>query len=83
MHRAGARRGVADRLHVFQRVDARQLLVGGERRVKPCQMLPDTRGDELILDRGEPGRALGMMGAHVVLQTIGMRDERGGHAFSS
>ena len=77
------RRRVADGAHVVGRMHARELLVGGERRLVARQVLPDAGGDELILDRGEARRALGMVRAHVVLEAIGMRDERRGHAISS
>ena len=52
------------------------------RRLVARQVLPDAGGDELILDRGEARRALGMVRAHVVLEAIGMR-MNAGHAISS
>jgi hypothetical protein len=67
MHRTLARGGIADRAHIFDRVHARELLVGRERRLEALQMLCDARGDELVLDRGEARRTLGMLRAHLVL----------------
>ena len=39
------------------------------------RQLADARGDELVFDRREALRALGMPGAHFMLQAIGVRDE--------
>jgi hypothetical protein len=37
-------------------------------------MLADAGGDQLVVDRREPRRALGMVRAHLVLETIGVCD---------
>ena len=58
---------------------ARELLVERERRIVALQVLLDAGGDQLVLDRGEPRRLLRVAGAHVVLQAVGVGDERGGH----
>jgi hypothetical protein len=78
--RAALRRRLADGAHVFDRMHARELLVGGERRVKSRQVLAEARGDQLVLDRAEPRGPLGMVRAHLVLEAIGMRDEGSIHA---
>jgi hypothetical protein len=79
VHGAGLRRHFADRPHVLHRMHPRELLVGGERRFEPGQDRIEPRGDELVLDRREPLRPLGMMASHLVLEAIGMRYEGGGH----
>src|SRR5260221_7136188 len=66
---------LANRAHVLDRVHARELLVGGERRVKSRQVLADAGSDQLVLDRGEARRPLGMARAHLVLEAIWMRYE--------
>jgi len=38
---------------------ARELLVGGERRIVALQVLANAGGDQLVLDRREPLGALG------------------------
>jgi len=79
MHRAILRRRLADRAHVFRRMDAGELLVGGERRVVAFQVLRDAGGDQLIIDGRQPRGTLRMVGAHVVPEAIGMRHEGGPH----
>src|SRR6185503_16323162 len=78
--RALLRRELADRAHVFDGVHARELLVGGERRLVARDVRRHTRGDELVLDRREARGLLGMMRAHLVLQALGMRDKCRRHA---
>ncbi len=83
MDRALAWRDLADRLHVFDGMHARELLVGGERRIVALQVLADAGGDQLILDRREPLGALGVTGAHFMLETIGVCDKCRAHDDSS
>src|SRR6185436_13433854 len=80
MDRALLRRELADRAHVFDGVHARELLVGGERRLVARDVRRHARGDELVLDRREARGLLGMMRAHLVLQALGMRDKCRRHA---
>ncbi len=79
VHRAFFRRHLADGAHVFQRMHARELLVGGERCLVGFHVRGDTRGDQLIVDRGEARGLLGMLRAHVMPEAIGMRDKSGRH----
>ena len=79
MHGARLGRSLADRPHVLDRMHARELLVGGERRLVALQMLNNSRGDQLVFDRGEALRALRMVRAHVVLEAVRVGDECGGH----
>jgi hypothetical protein len=44
-------------------------------------MLPDTGGDELVLDGAQAGGTLGMMRPHLVLQAIGVRNQGVLHSF--
>src|SRR5439155_20742693 len=81
--RSLARRDLAHRLHVFDRMHARELLVGGERRIVALQVLADAGSDQLILDRCEPLGALGVTGAHLMLETIGVCDKCRAHHNSS
>src|SRR5712692_8947660 len=82
MHRARFGCGFTNSAHVFERVHARELLVGGERRLVAREMLANARSDQLVLDRGEARRALGMMRAHIVLEAVGVCDKCRGHAIS-
>ena len=66
MHRPRARRGLADRFHVLQRMHAAKLLVARERRVVAREVLAEAGSDELVLDGREALGALGMMHAHFV-----------------
>jgi hypothetical protein len=79
VHAARLWRSLTDRLHVFDRMNARELLVGGQRGVVAREERPDTRSDQLILDRGQALGPLGMLGAHVVPEAIGVRQESGRH----
>src|SRR5439155_6124081 len=79
VHGAGARRELADRAHVFSRMHARELLVGGERCVVALQVLADARSDQLVVDRREARGLLGMMSAHLMPEAIGMRHEGSPH----
>src|SRR5207302_1545403 len=81
--RALARRDLADRVHVFDGMHARELLVGGERRIVALQVLADAGGDQLVLDRCEPLGPLGVTGAHLMLKTIGVCDKCRAHGDSS
>jgi MoxR-like ATPase len=59
---------------------ARQLLVGGERRVVALEELSNPRGDQLILDGREALGTLGVPRTHLVLEAVGVRDECHSHA---
>jgi len=69
------RRGVADGSHIFERMHARQLLIGSQRRFVAREPRREARRDQLVLDGGEPLGALGMVRPHVVLQAVGVRDK--------
>jgi hypothetical protein len=60
-------------------VHALELDACGERRLDVLQVIDQPRGDQLILDGGEPRRAFGMRGAHVVQQAVAMGQEGDGH----
>src|SRR5207302_6132986 len=81
--RALARRDLAKRVHVFDGMHARVLLVGGERRIVTLQVLADAGGDQRILDRCEPRGPLGVTGAHLMLKTVGVCDKCRAHGNSS
>ena len=59
---------------------ARELLVGGERRLVARQVRVQRLGGNFFLDRGEALRALGMVRAHFVLQAVRMCDKCNGMA---
>src|SRR5947199_315353 len=52
--RAAARGGLADRLHIFTRMHALELLVGRERRFMALEVRREAGGDQLVFDGGEP-----------------------------
>jgi hypothetical protein len=80
VHGAFLGRRVADGAYVVDRMHARELLVARQRRVVAHQVLADARGDELVFDCGEALGTLRMVGAHVVLEAIRVRNKSRGHA---
>ena len=75
VHGAPFRGRVADRAHVIGRMHPRELLVGGERRLVAHELRADIRAGDVLFDRAQALRALGMVRAHVVLQAVGVGDK--------
>jgi hypothetical protein len=79
-----ARRGrFAYRLDVLDGVHAGELARLGGRRLVAIEQPADARGDEMIFDGGEPGRALRMVCAHVVLGAVDVGNQRNCHKIIS
>jgi hypothetical protein len=76
-----ARRGREDLGHVSRGVRLRELLARGERRLARGKVGHEARGDEVVRDRVESLRALGMSLAHLVAAAIGVGDQGAGHAW--
>ena len=77
---AVARRGLADRLDIVLRMDARDRGIVGERRNVARQRLKRL-ALERAFDRAHAVGPLGMALAHVVLEAGGVRDEERRSAF--
>jgi hypothetical protein len=76
---AGGRRRL-DRRDVAAIVHACELVRRRRRRLLPHEVRLEAGRDELVVDRGQPVGALGVIRAHFVLQAGGMGDEGGrGH----
>jgi len=79
VHDAAARRGHADGLDVFHRMHAGEIGDPGLGRFVTLEQPRDSRGNQLILDRGKTRRTLRMVASHVVLAAVAVGNERDGH----
>ena len=68
--------------HVIGGVGTLELLDRGQRCVAVVQRDVQTRREQLVADRVQPLRALGMTRAHVVQTALGVAVEGGGHGLS-
>ena len=79
VHRAMLRRRGAHFFDVVERMHASDVFDVRERRFVPLEHRCQARGDEMVLDGGEPLGAFRMMPAHLVFQAIAMGNEGCGH----
>ena len=82
VHGAGCRRRLPDGTHIIDRVHACDFHIAGFGGVIPHQVLANPGGDHPVFNRRETRGALRVMGPHVVLHAIGVRDECRSHVVS-
>ena len=76
----GTGQGIAHGRQRAALMHALDLLGAGQRRIAARQQRRQAAGDQLILDRLQPRRRLGMPVAHFMLAAIGMGKDRGAHS---
>ena len=81
--RSVARRCAFDGVHIARIVHALELPARRERRIDVQQEVAQTRGEQLVVYRLQPGGRLRVSRTHFMQQTIGMRDESGAQAVFS
>ena len=72
---AAARQEFAQLGNVASAVREREIAVGDDRCVAPLERRVEAGGDQVIVDRVEARRALGMARPHVVAAAVGMAVE--------
>ena len=82
VHQAPARDAGLERIEVVLGMHPQQLLAGGRRGLALHQVADQARSNELVFDRMQPVRALGMMLPHVVQQAIAMANQGGVHVWA-
>jgi hypothetical protein len=65
--------------HIIRIVHPVEMLALDNRRILPLQNELHARAQQLILDRTDPGRALGVTLTHIVEQTVGMGNKGDRH----